>query len=162
MTDGLSHLDADGKVRMVDVTDKPITTRRAVAEGHVCISEELATMIQHKSLPKGDLLTTVRLAGIQAAKRTAELIPLCHNIVLSQVTVDARVESNEVILQATVIADGKTGVEMEALTAVAVAALTVVDMGKSVDRSMVIGPIRLLSKTGGTHGSYAASPQGEA
>jgi cyclic pyranopterin phosphate synthase len=162
MTDRLSHLDTDGKVRMVDVTDKPITTRRAVAEGRVRVSEELATMIQHNSLPKGDLLTTVRLAGIQAAKRTAELIPLCHNIVLSQVNVDARVESNEVILQATVIADGKTGVEMEALTAVAVAALTVVDMGKSVDRSMVIGPIRLLSKAGGTHGSYAAPPQGEA
>ena len=156
LNDQLSHLDADGKVRMVDVSDKPITTRRAVAEGHVRISSELSAMIKEKSLRKGDLLAAVRIAGIQAAKRTAELIPLCHNIVLSQVDVEARVEANEVILQATVVADGKTGVEMEALTAVTVAALTVVDMGKSVDRSMVIGPIRLLSKTGGTHGAYAA------
>jgi cyclic pyranopterin phosphate synthase len=161
MTDRLSHLDADGKVRMVDVTDKSITTRRAVAEGRVRISAELSAKILDKSLPKGDLLATVRIAGIQAAKRTAELIPLCHNIVLNQVDVQARVEANEVIIQATVTADGKTGVEMEALTAVAVAALTVIDMGKSIDRSMVIGPIRLLSKTGGTHGSYTAPEQGD-
>jgi cyclic pyranopterin phosphate synthase len=162
MTDGLTHLDERGQLRMVDVSAKPVTTRRAVAEGRVRISDRLAAMIQDKSLPKGDLFSTVRLAGIAAAKRTSELIPLCHNLVLNHIEVDARVEANEVVLRATVIADGKTGVEMEALTAVSVAALTVVDMGKSIDRSMVIGPIRLIEKTGGTHGAYSAPAQGNA
>jgi cyclic pyranopterin phosphate synthase len=162
VTDQLSHLNHRGELRMVDVSAKPVTTRRAVAEGRVRISARLAAMIQDKSLPKGDLISTVRLAGIAAAKRTSELIPLCHNLVLNHVEVEARVEANEVVLRATVIADGKTGVEMEALTAVSVAALTVVDMGKSIDRSMVIGPIRLIEKTGGTHGPYSAPQQGNA
>jgi cyclic pyranopterin phosphate synthase len=162
MTDELSHLDHRGQLRMVDVSGKPVTTRRAVAEGRVGISARLAAMIQDKSLPKGDLFSTVRLAGIAAAKRTSELIPLCHNLVLNHVELEVCVEANEVVLRATVIADGKTGVEMEALTAVSVAALTVVDMGKSIDRSMVIGPIRLIEKTGGTHGPYSAPQQGNA
>jgi len=162
MTDELSHLDHRGQLRMVDVSGKPVTTRRAVAEGRVRISARLAAMIQDRSLPKGDLFSTVRLAGIAAAKRTSDLIPLCHNLVLNHIELEARVEANEVVLRATVIADGKTGVEMEALTAVSVSALTVVDMGKSIDRSMVIGPIRLIEKTGGTHGPYSAPEQGNA
>ncbi len=162
MSEKLSHLDEQGRLRMVDVSGKPVTTRRAVAEGRVRISPQLAAAILERSLPKGDFFSTVRLAGIQAAKRTAELIPLCHNLALNQVDVQVRIESDEVILQATVIAEGKTGVEMEALTAVSIAALTVVDMGKSIDRSMVIGPIRLLEKTGGVHGSYVAPTPGNA
>jgi cyclic pyranopterin phosphate synthase len=156
MADQLSHLNRRGNVHMVDVGGKPVTLRRAVAEGKVKISSQLAKMISRRTLPKGDLLATVRLAGIQAAKRTSELIPLCHNIPINQVEVEAKVVGNSVVLKATVIAEGKTGVEMEALTAVAVAALTVVDMGKSVDRAMVIGPIRLLEKTGGKHGTFIA------
>jgi cyclic pyranopterin monophosphate synthase len=154
----LTHLDHRGSLQMVNVGGKPVTLRRAVAEGKVKISSRLAKMISRNSLPKGDLIATVRLAGIQAAKRTSELIPLCHNIPIDQVGVEARVVGNSVALRATVISEGKTGVEMEALTAVAVAALTVVDMGKSVDRTMVIGPIRLLEKTGGRHGKFVAPP----
>jgi cyclic pyranopterin phosphate synthase len=156
-----SHFDSRGQARMVDIGQKPVTSRRAVAEGSVTISPDLAAMINSGKLPKGDLLATVRLAGIQAAKRTSELIPLCHNLPLDRVDVDARVEGNSVRLRAEVASTGKTGVEMEALTAVSVAALTVVDMGKSVDRGMIIGPIRLLEKSGGARGTYIAGPLAE-
>ncbi|MGA2584713.1 MAG: cyclic pyranopterin monophosphate synthase MoaC [Tepidisphaeraceae bacterium] len=149
MAKRLSHLDEKGHVRMVDVSAKSITTRRAVAEGRVKISRQLAKMISSGSVPKGDLLAAVRLAGIQGAKKTSELIPLCHNLPLEQVDVQASVRGSFVKLRATVICVGRTGVEMEALTAVAVAALTVVDMGKAIDPAMVIGPIQLVEKTGG-------------
>jgi len=155
-----SHLNARGEAKMVDVSAKPVSARRAVAEGSVSVSAALAEMIASDRVPKGDLLATVRLAGIQAAKRTSELIPLCHNVSLEHVEVQAWLEKREVCIRASVATTGKTGVEMEALTAVAVAALAVVDMGKSIDRAMVIGPIRLLEKTGGTHGPFEIPSDG--
>ena len=158
----LSHVDAAGRAKMVDVGDKPATTRRAVAEGRVRISAALAAAIAANTLKKGNLLEVARLAGIQAAKRTDELIPLCHSLPLEHVSVDAVLEGNLVTLRAETRTFGKTGVEMEALTAVAVAALTVVDMGKAIDKAMVIEEIRLLEKTGGVHGDYHASnPPGD-
>jgi cyclic pyranopterin phosphate synthase len=145
-------VDAAGKARMVDVGAKPVTRRRAVAEGRVRISAELAERIAANTLAKGDLLPVARLAGIQAAKRTSELIPLCHNLALDHVDVEATLDGHSVLLRATVSCEARTGVEMEAYTAVAVAALTVIDMGKAVDRGMVIENIRLVEKTGGTKG----------
>jgi cyclic pyranopterin phosphate synthase len=153
-----SHLNAAGEAKMVDVSGKPVSARRAIAEGSVSISPELAAMIASSRVPKGDLLATVRLAGIQAAKRTSELIPLCHNVGLEHVEVEAWLEASAVRIRATVATTGKTGVEMEALTAVSVAALTVVDMGKSIDRAMIIGPIRLMEKAGGVRGTFVAAP----
>jgi cyclic pyranopterin phosphate synthase len=138
---------------MVDVGDKPVTRRRAVAEGRVRVSADLAAAIASDTVTKGNLLEVARLAGIQAAKRTGRLIPLCHNLPLDFVNVEAWLEESHVRLRAEVKCEGKTGVEMEALTAVAVAALTVVDMGKAVDSGMVIEDIRLVEKTGGRHGS---------
>lgn len=145
----LSHVDERGRARMVDVGVKAVTRRRAVAEGRVRISAKLATAIGANTLAKGNLLEVARLAGIQAAKQTGALIPLCHNLALDLVNVDAWLEDRHVRLRAEVKSEGKTGVEMEALTAVALAALTVIDMGKAVDRSMVIEEIRLIEKTGG-------------
>jgi cyclic pyranopterin phosphate synthase len=139
---------------MVDVGDKPITKRRAVAEGRVCIRAELAQAIQANQLAKGNLLEVARLAGIQAAKRTDELIPLCHSLPLDDVQVEATLMGQAVHLRATVQTTGRTGVEMEALTAVAVAALTVIDMGKSLDKQMEIESIRLVEKTGGRSGDF--------
>jgi cyclic pyranopterin phosphate synthase len=152
----LPQIDAEGRVRMVDVGGKPVTARRAVAAGRVRVSPALAAAIEARSLPKGDLLAVAQLAGIQAAKRTAELIPLCHPLPLELVQVEARLEGQLVHLRAEVRATAKTGVEMEALTAVAVAALTVLDMGKAIDRGIVIEDIRLLEKSGGTHGEVTA------
>jgi cyclic pyranopterin monophosphate synthase len=149
----LSHVDAQGRARMVDVGDKDVTQRRAVAEGRVRISAALTAQIEAHALAKGNLLETARLAGIQAAKRTAELIPLCHNLALDFVHVEAWLEGPHVRLRAEVKSAGRTGVEMEALTAVSVAALTVIDMGKAVDRAMVIEEIHLVEKTGGRHGT---------
>jgi cyclic pyranopterin phosphate synthase len=145
----LSHVDAAGLARMVDVGAKPVTRRRAVAEGCVRVSAALAAQIEANSLRKGNLLEVARLAGVQAAKRTGELIPLCHPLVIDFVNVEARLDGRVVRLRAEVACEGKTGVEMEALTAAAVAALTVIDMGKAVDPDMVIEDIRLLEKTGG-------------
>lgn len=139
---------------MVNVGSKPVTAREAIAEGHVQVSEELAEAIRGNSLRKGDLLAVARLAGIQAAKRTAELIPLCHNLPLEDAAVDAWLDGNVVRLRGRAKTTWKTGVEMEALTAVAVAALAVVDMGKAIDPGMVISAIRLVRKTGGTRGDY--------
>ena len=152
----LSHLGQDGGVKMVDVGDKTITRRRAVAEGRVRVSEALARAIREDEVAKGNLLEVARIAGVQAAKQTDRLIPLCHSLPLESVRVDASLEHGEVRLTAEVQASAKTGVEMEALTAVAVAALTVVDMGKAIDRGMVIESIRLREKTGGTGGDYRA------
>jgi cyclic pyranopterin phosphate synthase len=142
----LSHVDeTTGEVRMVDVGDKPTTRRRAVARGHVRMAA--ATAERLRSLPKGDALTVARIAGIQAAKRTSDLIPLCHPLALTVVVVDLTVDAEGVAIEAAAETTAQTGVEMEALTAVAVAALTVYDMAKAIDKEMVIDAIALVSKT---------------
>ena len=153
----LSHVDASGKLHMVDVGDKPVTRRRAVAEAVVRVSPKLARAIAVNALAKGDLLAVARLAGIQAAKRTGDLIPLCHPLSLQYIDVQARLCGRTVLIRTEVATSGQTGVEMEALTAAAVAALTVIDMGKAVDHGIVIEHIRLLEKTGGIHGDYHAA-----
>ncbi len=148
----LSHIDAAGRAKMVDVSEKVPTVRRAIAEGRVRISDELAAQIESQTVAKGNLLDVARIAGIQAAKRTDELIPLCHTLPLENVQVEAWLDRPFVRLRATATVTAKTGVEMEALTAVAIAALTVVDMGKAVDPAMVIEEIRLIEKSGGRRG----------
>ena len=152
----LSHLDERGQAHMVDVGDKPVTRREAVARGWVVMQPETLLRIQEGGLPKGDVLATARLAGIQAAKRTWELIPLAHPLPLDSVAVDVRPDeaSNAVEITATVHVTARTGAEMEALTAVAVAALSVYDMIKGVDRSAHIESIRLLKKSGGVSGTW--------
>lgn len=141
---------------MVDVSDKPVTARRATAECRVMISRALHARIAENSLAKGNLLEVARLAGIQAAKRTDQLIPLCHSLPLESVEVRAELRRDHVYLCAEARVTAKTGVEMEALTAVAVAALTVIDMGKSVDRGMIVEGLRLVEKEGGRSGRYVA------
>ena len=155
----LTHVDARGHASMVDVGAKAVTRRRAVAEARVRVSPELADRIARNTLAKGDLLALARIAGIQAAKRTDELIPLCHSLPLEAVDVRAELRKDHVHIQAEVHVTAKTGVEMEALTAVAVAALTVIDMGKSVDRTMTVDGLRLLEKDGGRSGSFRATPK---
>ena len=145
----LSHYDAEGRVSMVDVTDKARTARRAVASGRVDVSRETIDLLREKQLPKGDPLEVARIAGIMAAKKTPELIPLCHQIDLSHVDVQVELTDEGVLITAEATADYRTGVEMEALTAVSVAALTIYDMCKAVQRDIVISDIRLESKTGG-------------
>jgi cyclic pyranopterin phosphate synthase len=154
----LSHVDVSGKARMVDVSGKDVTEREAVARGAVVMRSETLRKIRDNAFEKGDVLGTARVAGVMAAKRTHELIPLCHPIPLTQVTVDldTGVAEDRVEVTATARAAWKTGVEMEALTAVAVAALTIYDMCKSVDRGMKIEDIRLVRKSGGKSGDYAA------
>jgi cyclic pyranopterin monophosphate synthase len=153
---GLSHLDPEGRARMVDVGEKPATSRRAVAEGFVRCSPRLLAAVRERALEKGDLLNTARLAGVLAAKRTDELIPLCHSLPLDHVDVELALEEEGIRVRAEARTRAPTGVEMEALTAVAVAALTVVDMGKAVDRGIVVEGIRLLEKSGGRSGEYRA------
>jgi cyclic pyranopterin phosphate synthase len=155
----LSHLDAEGRARMVDVGEKPSSSRRAVAEGTIGMARETLEMIRRNSGPKGDVLSTAEIAGVQGAKRTAELIPLCHPLALDHVEVQATLDDTlpGVRVRATVRATGRTGVEMEALTAVAVALLTVYDMAKAADRDMSIGNIVLLEKSGGTRGDWSRS-----
>lgn len=150
----LSHINADGTASMVDVGAKPITERRAVAEGFVRINAALEAAIRANTLAKGDLLAVARIAGILAAKRTDELIPLCHSLPLDHVDLEATLEAGRVRLRSTVRTHGRTGIEMEALTAVSVAALTVIDMGKALDRAMVIEGVRVLEKHGGRSGSH--------
>lgn len=157
MTDPLSHLDAQGKASMVDVGAKSVTERVAVAEGFVRINAALEAAIRENSLAKGDLLAVARIAGIQAAKRTDELIPLCHTLPLDVVDVSATLVAGAVHLVATAKTHSKTGVEMEALTAVSVAALAVIDMGKALDKAMEIGGVRVLEKRGGRSGTYVAN-----
>jgi len=154
-----SHLDEAGRARMVDVGDKPVTTRRAVAEGRVRVSGELAEAIHANRVAKGQLLEVARIAGIQAAKQTDRLIPLCHSVPLDVVHVEAWLKGEHVCLRAEAKTSWKTGVEMEALTAVMVAALTVIDMGKAIDPGMVVEDIRLVEKSGGVHGHHAAGPR---
>jgi cyclic pyranopterin monophosphate synthase len=156
VTDELSHLDEAGRARMVDVGQKPATRRRAVAEGRVRCSSRLLAAIRERDLAKGDLLGTARIAGVMAAKRVDELIPLCHSLPLDHVDVELTLEDGGIRVRAIAATTARTGVEMEALTAVVVAALTVVDMGKAVDREMVIEGVRLLEKTGGRRGDYRA------
>ena len=153
----LTHVDAAGRGRMVDVGAKMVTSRRAVAEGRVRISAALAEKIRAGEVAKGNLLEVARLAGIQAAKRTDELIPLAHSLALDHVHVTAWLDGLSVRLRVEVKTSAKTGVEMEALVAVSIAALTVIDMGKAVDPAMVIDEVRLLEKTGGAHGDYRAA-----
>ncbi len=150
----LSHVDASGAVRMVDVSAKQPSARTAVAEGRVRVSPELVEAIAGNLVAKGSVLEVARIAGIQAAKRTDELIPLCHGLPLEHVKVDAWLEGTAVHLRAEARTFAKTGVEMEAWTAVAVAALTVIDMGKAIDPAMVIEEIRLIEKTGGRRGPW--------
>lgn len=150
----LSHIDERGHARMVDTSEKPDTTRRAVASARVLVSAETIKAIRDHTTPKGDPLETARLAGIVAAKRTAELIPLCHPLPLTHVEVRAELQDSGVYLEAEVTTRAQTGVEMEALTAVSVAALTVYDMCKALDKAITITDIRLESKTGGKSGDY--------
>jgi cyclic pyranopterin phosphate synthase len=155
---GLTHLDKAGKAKMVDVGHKPVTQREAIAEGFITLHRSTLQAIADEKLPKGEALSTARLAGIMAAKRTGDLIPLCHPLALDSVEVDFdipdlhSIDSKPVMLRIKAIAriSAKTGVEMEALAAVTVAALTIYDMCKAVDKTMVISGIRLVSKTGGT------------
>jgi cyclic pyranopterin phosphate synthase len=155
---GLSHLNEAGEARMVDVSVKAVTERSAVAEGFVAMAAKTLELILQGEAPKGDVLATARIAAIMAAKRTHELIPLCHPLALTQVTVDfvASREPAGIRVEATAKVEAKTGVEMEALTAVAVACLTIYDMCKAVDRAMVFSGIRLIEKTGGRSGNFQA------
>jgi cyclic pyranopterin phosphate synthase len=155
----LSHLDESGRARMVDVGDKPESRRTAVAEGQVRMSREAYDLVAAHAVAKGDVLAVAEVAGVMAAKRTGELIPLCHPLGLDVVRVEARLapELPGVRLSATASVTGRTGVEMEALTAVGVGCLTVYDMVKAVDREMVIEGIRLISKSGGTRGDWRRS-----
>ena len=149
-----SHVDDTGAARMVDVTAKDVTVRTATAEGRVDLSPECVALLRGEGVPKGDVLATARLAGIMGAKRTPDLVPLCHPIAVHGVTVDLSVDDDGVAVTATVRTADRTGVEMEALTAVTVACLTVVDMTKAVDPRSTIGGVRVLSKTGGKTGSW--------
>jgi cyclic pyranopterin phosphate synthase len=157
--EGLTHLDAAGQARMVDVTAKPSTRRRAVAEGRIRMAAATAHAIRAGDAPKGDVLGTARLAGIMAGKRTSELIPLCHPLPGTTVSVELTVDDAlpGVRARAEAMVEGPTGVEMEALTAVSVALLTVYDMAKALDRGMVIEGVRLLLKEGGRSGRWEAA-----
>lgn len=153
---GLTHLDAQGNARMVDVTDKPATDRRAVAQAVVRVSPQTAARVLEGDAPKGDVLGVARIAGIQAGKRTSELIPLCHPLALTHVGIEATVdpELGQITLTAEARTTGPTGVEMEALTAASVAALTVYDMVKGIERGARITEIVLLQKSGGRSGEW--------
>jgi cyclic pyranopterin monophosphate synthase len=152
----LTHLDKQGRAKMVDVTDKPSTRREAVAVGLVLMKPETLRLIQSKKVSKGDVLNVARVAGIMAAKKTGELIPMCHPLNITAVNIDFNLDNkkNTINIEAQVKITGQTGVEMEALTAVTVAALTIYDMCKSVDKEMVIRDIMLLEKRGGRSGVY--------
>ena len=155
----LTHIDEKGEVRMVDVSQKQLTQREAVAEGRVYMKAEILAKLTEGNMPKGDVLSTARIAGIMAAKRTYELIPMCHNIPLDSVKVELScdLENCNIHIKAIANCTWKTGVEMEALTAVSIAALTIYDMCKAVDKEMVIGDISLVKKTGGKSGDYIKS-----
>ena len=152
--DSLSHLDADGRARMVDVGDKAITARTATATGRLVTTANVVALVRADDLPKADVLATARIAGISGAKKTSELIPLCHQVPLSSVTIDFQFTPDAILVSATAKTVGQTGVEMEALTAVTIAGLTLHDMVKAVDPAAVLGEIRLESKTGGKRGHW--------
>lgn len=150
----LTHLDAQGAAHMVDVSGKAVTSREAVAEGWIDMSAEALSAIRDGAVKKGDVLATARIAGIMAAKKTSELIPLCHPLPITKVVIELELVAQGVRAQATVRTNGQTGVEMEALTATSVALLTIYDMAKAVDKAMTIRDIRLLTKTGGKSGDW--------
>jgi cyclic pyranopterin phosphate synthase len=152
----LSHLDAEGKARMVDVTAKDVTERVATARGAIFMRRETLDLILEKKVEKGDVFSVARVAGIMAAKKTSELIPMCHPLNLTSIAIDFTAEKNppRVEIETTVRVSGKTGVEMEAMTAAAVAGLTIYDMCKAVDREMTLGEIRLVKKSGGKSGTF--------
>jgi len=156
-SEGLTHVNVHGEANMVDVTEKQITQRQAVAEGYISMSAQAFTMLKDNTHAKGDVLSIARIAGIQGAKKCSELIPLCHPLMLSKVQLDFQTldESNSVRIQALCKLAGQTGVEMEALTAVSVAVLTLFDMCKAVDPHMVINNIKVLSKQGGKSGDWS-------
>ena len=155
MADRLTHVDESGAARMVDVSGKDVTARTATASGRVLVSPTVVALLRGEGVPKGDALGVARLAGIMGAKQTPSLIPLCHPLAISGVTVDLAVGDESVDILATVRTTDRTGVEMEALTAVSVAALTVVDMVKAVDKGAVITDVRVETKTGGKSGDWA-------
>ena len=150
----LTHFDESGRARMVDVGDKAVTQRRAVAAGRIEMQAETAELIRAGGAAKGDVLGVAQVAGIMAAKRTHELVPMCHPLLLTKIDLALKLENSAVSIRATVQTNGQTGVEMEALTAVSVAALTVYDMVKAVDRGMTITDIRLIEKAGGKSGEW--------
>jgi cyclic pyranopterin phosphate synthase len=152
----LSHLDESGRVQMVDVGQKPDTERIAVAKGEITMQSETLRLIAEGDMPKGNVLTAAQLAGIMAAKRTPDIIPLCHPLQLTKVDVDFEIDTANACIKITATARclGKTGVEMEALTAVSIAALTIYDMTKAVEKTMRIGNIRLIQKSGGKSGAF--------
>ena len=153
----LTHLDADGSARMVDVGAKPVSERAAIASGRIVMTVEALTAIRIGDAPKGDVLGTARIAGIMAAKRTGDLIPLCHPLALDAVCVDFAFEETAIRATATASLVGKTGVEMEAIVAVTTALLTIYDMAKAIDKGMVIENVRLIEKRGGKSGEWKAS-----
>src|SRR3954454_8239342 len=153
--DRLTHVDESGAARMVDVSDKDVTARTATATGRVLVSAEVVGLLRGEGVPKGDALAVARLAGIMGAKQTPALIPLCHPLAISGVTVDLTVTDESVDISATVRTTDRTGVEMEALTAVSVAALTVIDMVKAVDKAAVITDVRVEAKSGGRSGDWS-------
>ncbi|MCC2668919.1 MAG: moaC [Armatimonadetes bacterium] len=160
MADSLSHIDAEGRAQMVDVSGKPDTRRVAVAEGWVRMAPETVALIRANGFTKGDVLTVAKVAGILAAKQTSSLIPMCHPLLLMDVRVDLELETDRVAIRAAVTTFGKTGAEMEALTAVSTAALTIYDMCKAADKGMILEGIRLLKKEGGKS-DWSAAPSGD-
>jgi cyclic pyranopterin monophosphate synthase len=156
----LSHVDEHGRVRMVDTGNKEISSRRAVASARVLMSTETVSALREHRTPKGDPLEAARLAGIMAAKKTSELIPLCHPLPLTHIDVQAKLEETGVTLEAEVSTNAQTGVEMEALTAVSVAALTIYDMCKALEKGITITEVRLERKTGGKSGDWSRSGTG--
>lgn len=155
--DELSHIDDQGRLRMVDTSSKAVTTRQALASARVLMSPQTIAAIQQHTTPKGDPLEAARLAGIMAAKRTADLIPLCHPLPLTHVDVQAKIVDYGILLESSVSTSAQTGVEMEALVAVSLAALTIYDMCKALDKGITISDVRLESKTGGKSGDYRRS-----
>ena len=151
---GFSHLDEHGAAHMVDVSGKPVTARTATATGRVMVSSKVVDLLRGAGVPKGDALAVARIAGIQAAKRTPDLVPLCHPIAIHGVEVDLQIERDHVAIRATVRTADRTGIEMEALTCVAVAGLALVDMVKGVDPAATITDVQVIEKTGGTSGDW--------
>ena len=152
----LTHLNRQGEAHMVDISAKQDTSRLALAQSIVLLTPQIVAAITDKTLPKGDLFATVRIAAIQAAKKCSDLIPLCHPLPLSKVTVDIALDKTQLVITAECKTTGKTGVEMEALTAASVGALTAYDMCKGIDKGMVISQVKLLKKTGGKSGEWSA------
>ncbi|MBI5631278.1 MAG: cyclic pyranopterin monophosphate synthase MoaC [Elusimicrobia bacterium] len=153
----LTHLDSEGNARMVDVGSKPVSSRKAIAYGEIRMSPGVLRQIRDRKVPKGDVMAVAKIAGIMAAKRVDELVPLCHTLALDSVELTLKLKADRICVQAQVSSQGRTGVEMEALTAVSVACLTIYDMAKAADKKMTIGPIYLKEKEGGRSGHFVRS-----